>query len=77
MGTFLVWVGSVSVEITETESGFSVDGNVYRSKTRAITIAFGVAQKRSFDQKVAEKRKISAFSVGISGGSRVKLSNRR
>ena len=77
MSTFLVWVGKVSVEITETETGFVVDGNTYRSKTRAVTIAFGVAQKRSFDQKVSENRQISAFSVGISGGSRVKLSKRR
>ena len=77
MSTFLVWVGSVSVEVTETQQGFSVDGNVYRSKTRAVTIAFGVAQKRSFDQKVAEKGKISVFSVGISGGSRVRLPKRR
>ena len=77
MSTFLVWVGSVSVEITETEQGYVVDGNVYRSKVRAIAIAFGVAQKRSFDQKVAEKRQISTFSVGISGGSRLKLSKRR
>lgn len=77
MSTFLVWVGKVSVEITETEGGFSVDGNVYRSKTRAVTVAFATAQKQSFEQKVAEKRKISAFSVGISGGSRVKLSKRR
>ena len=77
MSTFLVWVGKVSVEITETETGFEVDGNVYRSKTRAITVAFGVAQKQVFDQKAAENRRISTFSVGISGGSRVKLSKRR
>lgn len=77
MSTFLVWVGKVSVEITETEGGFAVDGNVYRSKTRAITIAFATAQKRSFDQKRAENRRISTFSVGISGGSRVKLPKRR
>ena len=77
MSTFLVWVGKVSVEVTETEQGFSVDGNVYRSKVRAITIAFGVAQKQVFEQKVAESRRISTFSVGISGGSRVKLSKRR
>lgn len=77
MSTFLVWVGSVSVEITETEAGFVVDGQTVRSKTRAITIAFATAQKRSFEKKVIEKRKISAFSVGISGGTRVKLAKRR
>ena len=77
MSTFLVWVGSVSVEITETEQGYVVDGQTVRSKVRAITMGFAVAQKRSFDQKVSEKRTISTFSVGISGGSRLKLSKRR
>lgn len=77
MSTFLVWVGKVSVEVTETEGGFVVDGQTVRSKTRAVTVAFATAQKRSFEQKVIEKRTISAFSVGISGGSRIKLSKRR
>lgn len=77
MSTFLVWVGSISVEITETEQGYVVDGQTVRSKVRAITMAFAVAQKQVFARKVAEKRQISTFSVGISGGSRVKLSKRR
>ena len=77
MGSFLVWFGSVSVEIIETEAGFVVDGQTVRSKTRAVTMAFAMAQKQSFTQKLIEKRKISAFSVGISGGTRVKLAKRR
>ena len=72
-----VFFGGITVEVTETEAGFVVDGNVYRSKTRALTIAFAVAQKRSFEVEKRQKLSLSVWSsAGGWGGSRVKLSKK-
>lgn len=72
-----VYFGGISVEVTETEGGFVVDGQTIRSKTRALSVAFAIAQKRSFE--VEKRRKLSlsiAASVGGWGGSRVRLSKK-
>ena len=72
-----IFFAGVSVEVTETQEGFIVDGQLIRNKTRAITIAFAVAQKRSFaEQKRQKPARSIAASGGGWGGSRVKLSRK-
>ena len=72
-----VFFGGITVEVVETEAGFIVDGQIIRSKTRALTVAFATAQKKSFE--VEKRRKLSlsiSASAGGWGGSRVKLSKK-
>lgn len=75
-----VFFAGVSVEVTETEQGYvvdGVDGMTVRSKTRAVAIAFAIAQKRSFEQEKRQKLSLSiAASVGGWGGTRLKLSKK-
>ena len=72
-----IFFAGVSVEVTETQDGYIVDGQLVRSKTRAITIAFAVAQKRSFAEQKRQKLSLSiAASSGGWGGSRVRLSKK-
>ena len=72
-----VFFGGITVEVTETQEGYVVDGQTVRSKTRALTIAFAVAQKRSFETQKRRKLSLSiAASSGGWGGSRVKLSKK-
>lgn len=72
-----IFFGGVTVEVTETEAGFVVEGETFRSKTRAITIAFAVAQKRSFETQKRQKLSLSiAASSGGWGGTRLKLSKK-
>ena len=72
-----VFFGGISVEVTETEQGFTVEGQTFRSKTRALTVAFATAQKKSFEQEKRQKLSLSiSASAGGWGGSRVRLSKK-
>jgi len=72
-----VFFGGITVEVTETEAGYVVDGQTIRSKTRALSVAFAIAQKKSFETE--KRRKLSLSIVASSGGwggSRVRLSKK-
>ena len=72
-----VYFGGITVEVVETEQGFVVDGQTVRSRTRAITIAFAIAQKRSFESEKRRKLSLSVLaSAGGWGGTRLKLSKK-
>ena len=72
-----VYFGGITVEVVETEQGFVVDGQTIRSKTRALSVAFAIAQKRSFAEQKRQKLALSIVaSAGGWGGSRVKLSKK-
>lgn len=72
-----VFFGGITVEVTETEQGYIVDGQTVRSKTRALTIAFATAQKKSFEQEKRQKLSLAiSASAGGWGGSRVRLSKK-
>ena len=72
-----VYFGGITVEVTETEQGFVVDGQIIRSKVRALSVAFAIAQKKSFEVEKRQKLSLSiAVSSGGWGGSRVRLSKK-
>lgn len=75
-----VVVGTVEIQVIESEGFFFVEGEKFPLKSRAVMAAYAAAGRRNAEIKARKMRQLTvsvSFEVGVFGGSRVRLAKRK